>query len=552
MQAEIQTIRSSTRKLLFAVLILALLLGLSSCTRMIIYPGEETATALAALVTSTSEYTPEPEVLIEEQHSSLPEPESATPTPTPTMVATRFEPTKTATPTVKPPILYYTLSGDVVESIAIRFGVEVEEIIATDGKEIPNHVLLEPDRLFLIPDVLEGTSPDEKIMPDSEIAYSPSTVNFDINGFVDNAGGYLKEYREWRTDGWYVAGGVISRVASENSVNPRLILAVLEYQSGWVYGQPENISELDYPMGWRNFEDRELYKQLTWSVQQLFIGYFGWRAGTLTDLTFPDGSTLRIAPDLNAGTVAVQFLFSKLYDQQEWSAILYSEDGFPALYEKMFGNAWLRAQAVEPLYPPNLEQPHFELPFEPGKTWNLTGGPHAVWGKNGVMAALDFAPPLQEHGCVLSFEWVTAVAPGLVIRSHNGYVMVDLDGDGYEQTGWAILYMHIYHDDRIKVGEWVNTGDPIGHPSCEGGVATGTHVHIARKYNGEWISADGPLPFNLDGWIAHNGDAPYEGFLTREDQVVTAHVYGSYDTAITRDLEITETVDETSEVSDTN
>ena len=404
MQAEIQIIRSSTRKLLFAVLLLTLLLGLSSCTRMIIYPSEETATALAALVTSTPENTPEPEVLIEEQHSSLPEPESATPTPTPTMVATRFEPTKTTTPTEPPPILYYTLSGDVIESIAIRFGVEVEKIIATDGKEIPNHVLLEPDRLFLIPDVLQGTSPDEKIMPDSEIAYSPSTVNFDINGFVDNAGGYLKEYREWRTDGWYVAGGVISRVASENSVNPRLLLAVLEYQSGWVYGQPENLSELDYPMGWRNFGDRELYKQLTWSVQQLFIGYYGWRAGTLTDLTFPDGSTLRIAPDLNAGTVAVQYFFSKLYDQQEWSAILYSEDGFPALYEKMFGNAWLRAQAVEPLYPPNLEQPHLELPFEPGKTWNLTGGPHAVWGKDGVMAALDFAPPLQEHGCVLSLN----------------------------------------------------------------------------------------------------------------------------------------------------
>ena len=557
MQAEIQTTRSSIRILLFAVLILSLAAGLGGCTRMIIYPSEETATAMASMLTSTPQDTPETQTLVEEQHSLLPEEETTptpffTPTATPTMVATRFEPTRTPSPTEKPPILYYTLSGDIIESIAVRFGVEAEEIIATDGKDIPRNALLEPDRLFLIPDRLEDTTPNDKIMPDSEIAYSPSTVNFDINGFVDQAGGYLTEYREWRTDGWYVAGGIISRVASENSVNPRLLLAVLEYQSGWVYGQPDNLAELDYPMGWKNFEDKELYKQLTWSVQQLFIGYYGWRAGTLTDLTFPDGSTVRIASDLNAGTVAVQYLFSKLYDKQDWSAVLYASDGFPALYEEMFGNAWLRAQAVEPLYPPNLEQPFFELPFEPGKTWNLTGGPHAVWGKDGVMAALDFAPPLSEHGCVLSPEWVTAVAPGLVIRSHNGYVMVDLDGDGYEQTGWAILYMHIYHDDRIAVGEWVNTGDPIGHPSCEGGVATGTHLHIARKYNGEWIPADGPLPFNLDGWIAHNGVAPYEGTLTRGDQVVTAHVYGSYDTAITRDLEPTETANESSEVNGSN
>ena len=38
----------------------------------------------------------------------------------------------------------------------------------------------------------------------------------------------------------------------------------------------------------------------------------------------------------------------------------------------------------------------------------------------------------------------------------------------------------------------------------EGGHVTGTHVHIARKYNGEWIPADG-LAFNLEGWVAHDG-----------------------------------------------
>jgi hypothetical protein len=35
----------------------------------------------------------------------------------------------------------------------------------------------------------------------------------------------------------------------------------------------------------------------------------------------------------------------------------------------------------------------------------------------------------------------------------------------------------------------VKTGDRIGHPSCEGGAANATHVHIARRYNGEWIPA---------------------------------------------------------------
>jgi hypothetical protein len=65
----------------------------------------------------------------------------------------------------------------------------------------------------------------------------------------------------------------------------------------------------------------------------------------------------------------------------------------------------------------------------------------------------------------------------------------------------------------------VKVGDLLGHPSCEGGRATGTHVHIARKYNGEWIPADGIVPgivpFVIGGWTAEQGDAPYEGRLTR-------------------------------------
>lgn len=62
----------------------------------------------------------------------------------------------------------------------------------------------------------------------------------------------------------------------------------------------------------------------------------------------------------------------------------------------------------------------------------------------------------------------------------------------------------------------------MGNPSSEGGEATGTHIHIARKYNGEWILADGPMSFNLGGWIVHEGTAAYLGTLTRNGLTVTA------------------------------
>jgi murein DD-endopeptidase MepM/ murein hydrolase activator NlpD len=123
-------------------------------------------------------------------------------------------------------------------------------------------------------------------------------------------------------------------------------------------------------------------------------------------------------------------------------------------------------------------------------------------------------------GCVATSEFGTAVADGIVTESSPGYLTLDLDGDGDPRTGWVIFYMHL--TDPVPVGTKVTTGTPLGHPSCEGGHATGTHVHMARKYNGEWIPAGGALAFNLEGWIVTNGSQAYQGGLTRYGRTVTA------------------------------
>jgi hypothetical protein len=47
-------------------------------------------------------------------------------------------------------------------------------------------------------------------------------------------------------------------------------------------------------------------------------------------------------------------------------------------------------------------------------------------------------------------------------------------------------------------------------------------LHFARKFNGEWVTADGPIPFVLSGWRVVAGDAPYKGQLVKGDQVITA------------------------------
>jgi len=429
-------------------------------------------------------------------------------------------------------ILYYAQAADTLPVVAVRFGVEPDEITSTEP--IPPTAFINPGQLLIIPRRLQDTTSSQQLIPDSEVVFSPSTIGFDANAFAREAGGYLSTKREWlKSSGVQTAADVIMRVAAENSINPRLLLSLLEYQSGWVYGQPSP-QQIKYPIGYIDLNEEGLYKQLVWAVNQLSIGYYDYREGRMTEIRFPDGSSARLAPDLNAGSAALQYFFAQLYQGQRWQEAVDPENGFMALHRRMFGDPWERARTVEPLYPPGITQPPLILPFVKNWLWAYTGGPHGAWELDGAYAALDFAPGTMSSGCVETDTWAVASASGLVVRTGTGLVVIDLDGDGYEQTGWVLVYMHLETDERIQLGEWVATGDQLGHPSCEGGHSTGTHIHLARKFNGEWVPADGPLPFNLGGWIAHNGAAAYKGTLTRDGKTVTACTCSNAASFVTR------------------
>lgn len=445
------------------------------------------------------------------------------------------QPTITPTfgPTIGAPLMYTTQAGDTLQLIAGRFMVSPGEI--TSLQPVSSSSLLEPGQLLLIPNRLGETTPDTILFPDSETVDSPTALDLDVEAYVKQKGGYLSTYREYlNSSGWNSGAQVIERVALDNSINPRLLLSLLEYQSGWVTGQPKNGTAVDYPLGYKDPLAKGLFAQLSWVVSQLSLGYYGWRNGLLVDLTFPDGETLRLSPKLNAGTVAVQYYFAQFKNRGDWSSATYGDESLPALHTRMFGDPTLRAESIEPLYPSTLSQPELILPFESNVLWSFTYGPHSAWGPEGARAALDFAPASMSSGCIPSDAWVTAAATGLVVRSKNGVVVIDLDGDGHEQSGWVLVYLHVAAEGRIALNSWVAVGDRIGYPSCEGGNATGTHVHIARKYNGEWMLAGGAIPFTMSGWTCQAGNSPGEGILVKDDRVVVACTCSDFKTNILR------------------
>lgn len=452
-------------------------------------------------------------------------PQGTAPTPTlPTYSEENF-PTPAIEFTPLPTRPYYTpgelveymaQTGDTLPALAARFYTTEAEIRAANPIIPPDASTMPPGFPMQIPIYYQPlwASPYQ-ILPDWLYINGPAQVGFDTAEFINQYPGWLKTYTEASFEGRRSAAETINLVAKNFSISPRLMLALLEYQSQGLSNpaQPETV----FFLGYRNQNYKGLYLQLVWSANTLNNGYYSWRGGLLREFENPDGRLQRPDPWQNAASVALHYYYSRLYNNPTYEQIV-GPGGLAHTYAALFGNPW---ENPNPHLPGSLRQPEFLLPFERGKAWNHTGGPHTGWGLGEPFAAIDFAP-LGIADCNPSQSWITAVAEGLVIRSEPGVVVLDLDGDGYEQTGWVIFYLHVATENRARVGQRLAAGEKIGYPSCEGGSSTGTHLHIARKYNGEWILADGPLAFNLEGWIAERGGRAYQGTLNRLGQVVTA------------------------------
>jgi len=425
--------------------------------------------------------------------------------------------------------VYVVASGDTLYGIAQRFNTSVERLAALNVLENPN-ILVVGQRL-LIPAGSGDISPADILLGDYDFVRGPNAPGH-IMDLVGGSTGYINQVRVTITDrradgiaydsvlsGW----DTIDRVSRETSVDARLLAAILEYRTGWLsLAQP---SEVDFPLiseeASVGIDRKGLYRQLSWVANELNRGYYGWKFGNWTAIEFDDDDNTRITFDtsLNAATVALYHMLHLEQDVNTWLTDI-SAQGLIATYIRLFG---VPTRLGTPTY---SLQPVLDLPFQAGERWYFTGGWHGGWGSGSAWGAVDFAPPderLTGGLCFTSEFAARAVASGKIARSESGVVVLDLDGDGDERTGWTLLYLHLASAGRVSAGITVAANDVIGYPSCEGGFSTATHLHIGRRLNGEWIPADcvpcGTLSdgsFVMSGWQVHGlVGQEYQGWLQR-------------------------------------
>lgn len=425
------------------------------------------------------------------------------------------------------------LPGESLSLIAQQYGTTLQTLVALNQLTDPDRI--EVGQVIVLPSEATQQAPVVVLLPDRRLVRGPDSAAFDTAAFIAQQPGYIRTASDTVTtnqadgtglDQLLSAAQVVERVAMEYSVDPRLLLAVLEYRSQWLSVATPRVDQILFPIVpvmSAGFNRSGLYRQLSYVANELNRGYYAFRTRGLRTIEFDDGTRLLLPAELNPATVGLMYFLSLNSTFPNWQTEI-SNQGLITVYRSLFGDPFLGGN--EPLVPAGLSQPEFMLPFAQGEVWLYTGGAHGGWGSGSAWASVDFAPPDErpENGsyCYTSTTPVRAVANGILARSADGAVVLDLDGDADERTGWTVMYLHL--TQTTPAGTTVRAGHVVGYASCAGGFSTATHLHLTRRYNGEWLAADcsqcssdeGYASFAMTGWTVEQiSGQEYQGYLVR-------------------------------------
>ncbi len=175
------------------------------------------------------------------------------------------------------PQTYVVQSGDMLSAIAQKYSVSLQAL--AQANNIADVNSLKVGETLTIPVVPpQPTGPAYKIIPDSELVYGPLSTLTDVDAFIHSKGGYLANYTQDVNGETLTAAQVVVRAAQSYSVNPRLLLALVEYRSGWLTKPNPDPALDEQPFGFYDAWYHGLFRQLEWAAIQLNSGYYRWRS----------------------------------------------------------------------------------------------------------------------------------------------------------------------------------------------------------------------------------------------------------------------------------
>ena len=364
-----------------------------------------------------------------------------------------------------------------------------------------------------------------QILSDGQFVYGPNIGNFNIENYLNANTPHLLKYAE----------DLYGR-SEYFSINPKIYLTLLEVHSHLI--SIPNAAITEDPFGLNNggfISQIEIVSNIMSDAYYLHLYSYSplpVSQRRLEPFVTPGGATIYVAPDTNAGTYAIIAGLAAI-NQQDISIILDNSqaNGFYQTYVRLFGNDdpldktnhiytpgevgvlmtpdYLLPQPAEGEVLGALAAPDnlLQLPYLQGLSWQFGGVHNTAGGTTFTDAsALDFYPSGSSWGMNTSNMWVVASASGIPTRVSSCYFKI-LHNDGWETT-----YYHLENTQFIS--GLINQNDKIGvianteaEAICNGGSASGPHVHFSLRHNGAFVAINGTP---LSGWYVHSGRYSYD------------------------------------------
>ncbi len=291
------------------------------------------------------------------------------------------------------------------------------------------------------------------------------------------------------------------------SVSPKVILALLEAQSGILSTPEPTADQMAWAVGFQGDGGRwrGLQSQVRWAVRQIYLARRSYPA--YEPLTFADGSTLPPRADMTPSEYAIARVLAPTTSADGLRGRL---DRFLATYTRLFGDP-----RVAPTDWPAPAAPFLSLPMEQQFQITsffdhnaplLTRTPGAsvltYWGRDETDPSFaydghdgwDYAmgPP---DVALAAADGVVTFAGAADDGCATGAVVID-HGNGYRTFYW-----HLYSID-VEMNQPIARGTSVG-VTGESGCALGAHLHFGVQYLGRDIDPYGWCGTMPDFWAEH-------------------------------------------------
>ncbi|NJN16328.1 MAG: peptidoglycan DD-metalloendopeptidase family protein [Oscillochloris sp.] len=364
----------------------------------------------------------------------------------------------------------------------------------------------------VVPELPSPTpEPRDPIFDPRRISYAHNFALDEIQAYLDERGSVLATVRFQVGDRSMSFAHVLTGISSLYSINPALLLALLELHGGLVTNGQPSADALGFAMGYRadNGNRRGLNSQVRWAARELRYAVRDYDAAVraiapLPPLRFADGSSQEVSSEMAFSRYVLGRILAPTTSPGNLGPRM---DQLVSTYTRLFHDPrdppgdW--PAPAEPFLTSPMDQPARITSFFDHNTpfLRVNGSIDTFWGRSETDVAFAYDGHTGWDYAMAPPERVIAAAPGKVIFAGNSddgcatparAVIID-HGNGYRS-----LYWHLY---RISVepGQQIERGAEVGIAG-ESGCAIGAHLHLQIQYLGRDVDPYGWCSPNPDPW----------------------------------------------------